>query len=303
MKSHFLIPLLLIGIIACNQKKTTNKILLATPEEQPISAFPYLPPSPQNGTLKGIIELGGSGFNAFIVEIDAKKRWKLQSADFGKSEVYEDKADGKKIRSGLETFIQKLRKDGVANKDIHFIQSSTATGNERVQQINGILNQMGYQINSVTTDQEAKYGYLATMPNEFADESFYVDMGSGNTKIAWKENGEIKTISTYGSKYYVDEVSHEIVYAEVKALLAQIPTKNLERCFIIGGGPYMMAEKNKEFTERYGILKSPDAYDFDSEKLKCALNIYKAMLDGSDQKTDYLFDWEGNFSIGFLLQL
>ena len=36
-------------------------------------AFSYLPPAPVNGTLKGVVELGASGFNSFIINVDSKK--------------------------------------------------------------------------------------------------------------------------------------------------------------------------------------------------------------------------------------
>ncbi|HEY9702052.1 MAG TPA: hypothetical protein V6C58_06380, partial [Allocoleopsis sp.] len=45
--------------------------------------FNYKPTPPLNGKLKGVVELGASGFNSFIINIDAQKDWKLEKAEYG----------------------------------------------------------------------------------------------------------------------------------------------------------------------------------------------------------------------------
>src|SRR5689334_1026001 len=49
------------------------------------STFSYTPPAPTNGKLKGVVEMGASGFNSFIVKIDPQKNWQLEKAEFGNS--------------------------------------------------------------------------------------------------------------------------------------------------------------------------------------------------------------------------
>ncbi|MCK6695831.1 MAG: hypothetical protein L6Q97_27460, partial [Thermoanaerobaculia bacterium] len=47
--------------------------------------FNFTPATPVNGKLKGVAELGATGFNYFIVRIDARKNWKLEKAEFNVS--------------------------------------------------------------------------------------------------------------------------------------------------------------------------------------------------------------------------
>ena len=42
----------------------------------PRPAFSYEAPAPVDGKLKGVVELGASGFNSFIVRIDQNRTWK-----------------------------------------------------------------------------------------------------------------------------------------------------------------------------------------------------------------------------------
>jgi len=113
-------------------KETTSPARPVEEEEKPStkskttttrSSFSYLPPAPVNGKLKGVVELGASGFNSFIVNIDAKKTWKLEKAEFGSSLVYENMATDDDVRAGLKNYISNMLNYGVSGKDIHFVVS------------------------------------------------------------------------------------------------------------------------------------------------------------------------------------
>jgi len=72
------------------------------------SSFSYVAPEPINGKLKGVVELGASGFNSFIVRIDKDKNWKLEKSEFGNSLVTENMATDEDIRAGLKQYIGKM---------------------------------------------------------------------------------------------------------------------------------------------------------------------------------------------------
>ncbi len=44
--------------------------------------FDYQPKQPQNRTLKGVIEIGATGFNSFVINIDRDENWELIAKDF-----------------------------------------------------------------------------------------------------------------------------------------------------------------------------------------------------------------------------
>jgi hypothetical protein len=266
------------------------------------AVFDYATPKPINGTLKGVVELGASGFNSFIINVDAQDRWELKKAEFGASLVYENMATEQDVRDGLKKYIATMLDFGVSGKEIHFMVSSSAIKTPEVQKIRRGLKSLGYVVNSVNAEQEGRYALMAVLPDDWKDSSFAVDIGSGNTKVSWITNGQIESEETYGSKYYQDNVSDEQVYNAVRAAAAKVPPSKRKMCFIIGGAPFSMAKDIRNGKERYTVLLDPEDYDSEEQKFQAGVNIYKALKDETDADP-FVFDWDANFTIGFLLSL
>ena len=264
--------------------------------------FNYIPEKPENGSLKGVVELGATGFNSFVVNMDKKNRWEIKSKDFGESLAYEGLATTDDIRAGLKKYISGMFDKGVAKNDMHFVISSGAQKEPKTKIISNELKKMGYVVNNVTPEQEAQLALKSTLPPSFADNSYVIDIGSGNTKVSWEENGSMKTIELPGAKYFEKGRADEEVYNEVKSAISKIPEEKRNVAFIIGGVPYTLAKQSRKGEERYTVLKMPDDYKASDKKMASGLNIYKAFVDGT--KTDtFVFDWDSNFTIGFLLGL
>lgn len=270
--------------------------------DTPRSVFAYTPPAPQNGKLKGVVELGASGFNSFIIRVDEQKRWKLEKAEFGNSLVLENMASDDDIRAGLKSYIGKMLDFGVGGRDIHFVVSSGATKAEGTQKITKALKSLNYVVNTVTPEQEGSLALRSVLPADYFGNSFVTDVGSGNTKISWKQDGATKAIETYGSKYFQNNTSDETVAADVRAKAKQIPADNRKTCFIIGGVPYELAKAVRKNKERYTTLDAPSAYKLDEAKSKAGLTIYKAIADATGTN-QFVFDFDANFTIGYLLTL
>lgn len=266
-------------------------------------SFQFAPKKPVDGNYLGIVELGGDGFNSFIINADTTNLWFLEKAEYGVSNVYDNNASSEEIKSGLESYIEKMLAYNVGGKDIHFVMSSTAQKNERVKLISSLLDSIGYVVNSVDDDEEGKYALIAALPEQFYNNGFVVDIGSGNTKIAWIENEEIRTTSTYGAKYYKEGISDKKVAEEVFSKLKMIPKANKKHCFIIGGIPYQLAKSYITEGSRYVVLKTPDTYQIgEDQKFNGGLNIYRTIYNDIDTEIA-VFDTEANFSIGFLLSV
>lgn len=191
---------------------------------------------------------------------------------------------------------------GVAKNNIHFVISSGAQKEPKTGVISNELKKMGYVVNNVTPAQEAKFALRATLPASFSDNSFMVDIGSGNTKVSWDEEGSLKTLELPGAKYYEKSVSDEDVYNTIKAQVSKIPTNKRNVGFIIGGVPFTLAKQHRKGEERYTVLKAPQSYKAVDKKMASGLNIYKAFTDATNTDT-FVFDWDANFTIGFLLSL
>jgi len=276
-----------------------------------VEAFSYISKKPaSNGKLKASVELGAEGFNYFIIKIDKNKNWKLKDSKYGYSLVYEGKSDVDSITNELKKYIAETANFGVEPKNIHFLISSGALLKPETQNIIKAVKINHYIPNEVTSKNEGKYGFWATVPKEYRESSFLVDIGSGNTKIAWLEGKRLKTISTYGAKYYLDKDKDTDVYESVKnAIIDKIPESNRKRCFMIGGVPYKLAKTIRKDKEDYTTLYSPetylsdrDKYKTDGKKLQSGLNIYQAIKDATETK-QFIFYWNANFTIGYLLRL
>ena len=201
-------------------RESTPKVETTKSEDR---EFVYSPEKPENGKLRGVVELGATGFNSFVVNLDNQNRWEILSKDFGESLAYEGLATTEDIRAGLKKYINGMFEKGVAKTDMHFVISSGAQKEPKTKIISDELKKMGYIVNNVTPDQEAKLGLRATMPPSFADNSFMVDIGSGNTKVSWEENGVLKTLELPGAKYYEKGTLDEEVYNKVKEAISKIP--------------------------------------------------------------------------------
>lgn len=267
------------------------------------AAFTYTPPAPVDGKLRGVVELGASGFNSFIITVDKEKRWKLEKSEFGNSLVTENMATDEDVRIGLKKYIGTMLDYGVGSKDIHFVVSSGAAKAEVTTKITRVLKSLGYVVNQVTPEQEGQLALKSVLPAEYADKAFVVDIGSGNTKISWISGGKISALESYGAKYFQDGTDDSKVYQEVSAKAKQVPVNLRNTCFIIGGVPFEMAKEVRKGKERYTTLSAPLAYTkLTNAKSKAGVNIYKAVTDATGCQ-QFVFDWDANFTIGFLLGL
>ena len=268
----------------------------------PRPAFAYEAPAPVGGKLKGVVELGASGFNSFIVRLDAQKNWKLEKAEFGNSLVMENMASDADVRQGLKAYIGKMLDYGVGGRDIHFVVSSGAQKAEGTQKIVKALKSLGYVVNTVTPEREGVLGLRSVLPPAYAGKAFVVDMGSGNTKISWLASGQPTSVETYGAKYFEKGTADDAVATDVKAKARQVPASLHGTCFIIGGIPFELAKKVRQGKERYTVLDAASAYQLDNAKGKAGLNIYRAVADATGCQ-QFVFDSDANFTIGYLLTL
>jgi hypothetical protein len=277
----------------------TSPTASTTTERTP---FTYTPPEPTGGRLRGVVELGASGFNSFIVRTDAQHNWKLEKAEFGNSLVLENMATDEDVRSGLKSYIGKMLDNGVAGRDIHFVVSSGALKAPGTQKIIKQLAKLKYVVNTVTPEKEGVLGLRSVLPPSYASKAFVVDIGSGNTKISWLADGAPKSVETYGAKYFGQNIDDATVAADVKAKASQVPASLRQTCFIIGGIPFEMAKKVRNGKERYTVLDAASAYQLDNAKGKAGLNIYRSVAEATGCK-QFVFDWDANFTIGYLLTL
>ena len=264
--------------------------------------FSYTPEKPVNGSLRGVVEVGATGFNSFVINMDKERRWEIVSKDFGESLTYEGLATTEDIRAGLKKYLSAMFDKGVSKNNMHFVISSGAQKEPKTTTIANELKKMGYVVNLVTPEQEGKFALKATIPPSFLDNSFLVDIGSGNTKVSWQEGSSLRAFELPGAKYFEKGTSDDAVYSQVRAQAAKIPEGKRNVCFILGGVPFTLAKQTRQGEERYTVLNAPETYKAPDKRVASGLNIYKGLVDGT--KTDtFVFDWDANFTIGFLLSL
>lgn len=268
-----------------------------------VAAFSYRTEAPVNGKLRGVVELGASGFNMFIIRVDNKRNWKLEKSEFGNSLVMENMATEEDVRTGLKAYIGKMLDFGVPGRDIHFVVSSGAALSENTRRITKGLEALRFVVTTVTPEREGALALRAALPATYATKGFVMDMGSANSKISWYVNGQPRVQDTFGSKYYEKNIDDATVAAAVKAKAAQVPTSLRGTCFIIGGVPYELAKAGRQGQQPYTILKTPTDYpQLSGAKIKSGLNIYQALAEATGCQ-QFVFGYDTNFTIGYLLSL
>lgn len=267
------------------------------------ATFSYRSEVPVNGKLRGVVELGASGFNMFIIRVDDKRNWKLEKSEFGNSLVMENMATEEDVRTGLKAYIGKMLDFGVPGRDIHFVVSSGAALAENTRRIVKGLEALKYVVTTVTPEREGALGLRAALPADYATKGFVFDMGSANSKISWYADGQPRVEDTYGSKYYEKNVDDAAVAAAIKAKAAQVPANLRGTCFIIGGVPYELAKAVRQGQEPFTVLKAPTDYpQLSGAKIKSGLNIYQALAEATGCQ-QFVFGYDTNFTIGYLLSL
>lgn len=265
-------------------------------------AFSFQPEKPVDGKLMGVVEVGASGFNAFVVSIDKQKRWEIVTQDFGQSLVYEGLATADDISKGLQNYVSFMSGNGVDRKNMHFLISSGAQKEPKTKAIAAELKKIGFAVILVSPQQEGEWALKCILPDTFSTKAFVTDIGSGNTKLAWRNGNKIEVLEAPGSKYYEKDMKNEDVYNKIKSMAAGIPAGKTEVCFIMGGAPYDLVKQHRNGEERYTVMKNPEEYTATKPKSKAGINIYKAVKDATGCKI-FVFDWNGNFTIGYLLEL
>ncbi|WGH76295.1 hypothetical protein P8625_03780 [Tenacibaculum tangerinum] len=278
-----------------------------TATETKLAKFNYKNKKPVNGKLKGVVELGASGFNSFIIELDKDKNWEVKSKEFGNSLIAEGLTSPEEVNAKLKQYIQKIVEFGVAPDEIHFVVSSGAEKEDVTQTIKKELEKIGYVINIVTPEEEGKYALKSVLPKRFEQTGFVVDIGSGNTKISYINDDEIIGKETYGAKYFQKNINDSIVYKEVFNIIETVPERRRAQNFMIGGVPYELAKYLRQGDERYTVLDKDtklykEVVEKKGKKVASGLTIFKAVADASQTNT-IIFDWDANFTIGFLLSL
>jgi hypothetical protein len=143
--------------------------------------------TPINGTLKGVIEVGASGFNSFVVNIDKDNNWEIVSKEFGESLAYEGFATTQDVQVGLKKYLSTMFSKGVSGRNAHFVMSSGSLKNPKTKMIADAIEKMGYVVNRLTAEQEDKYALRALLPKTYIDNSFVVDIGAETLKYHGKK--------------------------------------------------------------------------------------------------------------------
>ena len=113
----------------------------------------------------------------------------------------------------------------------------------------------------------------------------------------------LKTLELPGAKYYEKGTLDEEVYNRVKETISKIPENKRNVGFIIGGVPFTLGEPASKRRRKIYCVKIPGKLIKPvDKKMESGLNIYKAISDGTETDT-FVFDWDANFTIGFLLGL
>lgn len=150
----------------------------------------------QKGTL-GIIDIGSNSIRLVIYEMDAEGAYRI---------IHEDKyaarlssvveKDGRILRSSLDTAMTVLQQfkatcDAFRTSRIHAAATAAIRNAANADQIIGWLEEeTGLEIECVSGDREAYYGFLGVIQSIGLNDGYVVDIGGGSTEITVFRNRE-----------------------------------------------------------------------------------------------------------------
>lgn len=266
-----------------------------------ISSFDYKPEEPQNGSLLGIIEIGYEGFKYYIVNIDKQDRWSLERSVYERSHLEDPNFSFERMLASINRYKLDMIEFGVRETDINLVASASAMRHERVAEMASYLSARNIGLIRLNEKLEDRYALFATIPSEYVETAFMIDIGQEKTKVLWASNDEIVSKSTYGSKYYVDRVPDSVVYGDLQQIIDEVPLQNRNVCFVLGGIPSKLASMSNNRDGRYTVLTDPRHYRMNDEHGLAGLNLYRAAW--SEETFSYVFDWDASFSIGILMDV
>jgi hypothetical protein len=212
------------------------------------------------------IEIGSKGVKARLYELGEDAEGYLvpkthYKNDANTSIVASIDANGNFTPAAIEetTAAVKTEYDAMLKEDKNcqaFVvgSSGAAKGKNGNELVAAIEKATGLHMNFITADEEAQYGFFSSVPTKYRDDSVLIDVGSGNTKIAYqnKSDGAVNTLEvpfgtvslakaimeTNPSDFaasYKDEIN-KIVAPEFRASVQSRPgVLNRKRIYWIGG--------------------------------------------------------------------
>ncbi|MBX2845854.1 MAG: hypothetical protein KTR13_06525 [Saprospiraceae bacterium] len=259
-----------------------------------------------NDKRKAVISIGANSFDGFVISVDRNKSWSNIQQYYGESLGLELGIDYAlyKLEQTMESIITD---QAVSAGDILVVFSSgLAEINDDAAKIKQGLESRGFRVEKLDCEAEAKYGYSANIPADYMSNSFFLDIGSGNTKLAWQnDNGIIETYCAEGSLYQQRLVSDESALASFDNLA--IPESQSKYCFVTGGGPFKMAQeaglndtKTKYFC--FPELNAFESRNFPSGQKQASYKFLNKIQELTNCE-QIIFISHSNYSIGKLLEL
>ena len=236
-----------------------------------------------------------------MAAIDRSGRWTLNKADAGNTEVFEHLATDDNLKKSLKNYINNLIEYGVTQTEIHFIARESNVQIPQIKQIIAMLETIGYEVTTVSGQQEAADILRAGLPKKYQANGFVLDIEKAQTVIAFAEDSSLTNGSnTYGSHYAEKGITDEQARNSLSQLAVTVPQQKRKVCFVIGTGTsdFLGALNNNE---RFMAMKSPESYE-SSGSAKGGLNIYKAVYEKTGCR-QFIYDGQSNAAVGYLLRL
>lgn len=152
--------------------------------------------------------------------------------------------------------------------------SGAAKGKNNNELADAVEKATNLRMSFINADEEAQYGFFASVPVKYRDDSVLIDVGSGNTKIAYqnKSDGVVNTMEVpFGTvslskaimetnppdfaATYKDEVN-KIVAPEFRKTVQSRPgVLNRKRIYWIGGAAWATATYTHPEASTAGVVR------------------------------------------------
>jgi len=225
--------------------RTTEQATKTVETFKPVAMEIFIEQPPiTNPVYGGVVTVGSKSFDAFVFKQQkGTTNYELVNAEYGLNKiknVISSTQASQIVNEVKDKIITMMREHGAPGKNIHFELSSGAQKNPNMKVLVEALKKKGYIVNKTTIAREATYGFIASVPIEHRDESGFVDIGGGNTKVGAAKGKNVVTCAIdYGTKMNTSQMGEAMLAInDCQGMLA-----DKETIFFIGGIVFINAAK------------------------------------------------------------
>ena len=190
------------------------------------------------------VETGSTGQKYFASELYPNGAIKIVKDEFHNFNLLDREDNVGSGLDSLEVVMKRMMNEyQVPGRNVLYFGSSGFAQSEFAASFKDMARKRGYLMWIINEHQEGLWGFKKSVPNGYRDNSVFIDLGGGNSKISAIADGKIRSGSTLGTKSY-DKCNncYQQLQKEISNIFQDNPSFGYKsNIFLTGGTPYILS--------------------------------------------------------------